>query len=58
VKHALPAEVRVLNREYKILLDPLAESLGFRIKVQDSLPALSFAKTEIEAMLTGGGLAI
>jgi hypothetical protein len=48
----------VLNREYKILLDPLAESLGFRIKVQDSLPALSFAKTEIEAMLTGGGLAI
>jgi hypothetical protein len=51
VKHALPAEVRVLNREYKILLDPLAESLGFRIKVQDSLPALNFAKTEIEAML-------
>jgi hypothetical protein len=51
VKHAVPAEVRVLSREYKILLDPLAESLGFRIKVQDSLPALNFAKTEMEAML-------
>jgi hypothetical protein len=51
VKHALPVEVRVLNREFKILLDPLAESLGFQITIQDSLPALNFAKTEMEAML-------
>jgi len=54
-KGALPVEIHVLNREFKIVLDPLAEALGFQIKVRDSLPALSFAKNEMEAMLVHGG---
>jgi hypothetical protein len=50
-KGALPVEIHVLNREFKILLDPLAESLGFRVKVRKSLPALEFARTEMQGML-------
>ncbi len=57
-KRALPVAIHVLNREFKIVLDPLAEALGFRIKVTDSLPALQFARSELEAMLGGPGLGL
>ncbi len=56
-KRALPAEVHVRNREFKILLDRLGETLGFRVKVKDSLPALEFAKSEMQLMLGDPGLA-
>jgi hypothetical protein len=55
--HALPAAIHVSKREFKILLDPLAAALGFRIKVRDSLPALEFAKGEMQSMLGDPGLA-
>jgi hypothetical protein len=48
---AIPAEIHVRDREFKILLAPLAEKLGFDIKVRDVLPGLDFARGEIEAML-------
>jgi hypothetical protein len=48
---AIPAEIHVRDREFKILLAPLAEKLGFDIKVRDILPALDFARREMEAML-------
>jgi hypothetical protein len=50
-QRAIPVEIHVRDREFKILLAPLAEKLGFDIKVQDVLPALDFAKREMEAML-------
>jgi hypothetical protein len=56
-KRALPVEIHVHDREFKILLDPLAETLGFRVKVRDSLPALEFARSEMQLMLGDPGLA-
>jgi hypothetical protein len=56
-KRALPVAIHVRNREFKILLDQLAETLGFRVKVRDSLPALEFAKSEMQLMLGDPGLA-
>jgi hypothetical protein len=52
-KGALPVEIHVLSREFKIVLDPLAEILGFRVKVRDSLPALQFARSEMQGLLGG-----
>jgi len=54
----LPVAIHVIDREFKILLDPLAEALRFQIKVTDSLPALQFARSEMEAMLGGRGPAL
>ncbi len=48
---AIPAEIHVPDPEFKILLAPLAEKLKFDIKVQHALPALDFARREMEAML-------
>jgi len=54
-KRALPVQIHVLDREFKILLDPLAELLGFSVKVRDALPALQFAREAIQGMLGGMG---
>jgi hypothetical protein len=54
-KRALPAQIHVLDREFKILLDPLAELLGFSVNVRDELPALQFARDAIQEMLGGMG---
>jgi hypothetical protein len=48
---AIPAEIHVRDPEFKILIAPLAKELGFDIKVRDILPALDFARREMEAML-------
>jgi hypothetical protein len=50
-KRALPVEIHVLSREFKILLAPLAKALAVPVKVKKSLPALEFAKSELENML-------
>ena len=52
VTRAIPAEIHVRDREFKILLAPLAEKLRFELKVRDVLPALDFARREMEAMLS------
>jgi hypothetical protein len=44
---ALPLEIRVRCREFKTLLDPLADLLGFSVTVSKSLPALEFAKSHL-----------
>jgi hypothetical protein len=48
---ALPREVHVRGGEFKLLLGPLAEALGFSVKVMKSLPALDFAKCELMDMM-------
>lgn len=52
---ARPAEVRVRDGEFKVLLDPLAQALGFRVKIARSLPALDFAKGELLKMMGDPG---
>jgi hypothetical protein len=41
---ALPREVHVKGGEFKVLLQPLGQALGFSVRVMKSLPALDFAK--------------
>jgi len=48
---AIPSKIHVRDREFKSLLAPLARALGFEIAVKESLPALDFAKSEMQAML-------
>lgn len=45
--HALPREIHVKVGEFKVLLDPLAQALGFPVRVTKSLPALDFAKNQL-----------
>lgn len=52
---ALPREVHVRGSEFKLLLEPLAEALGFSVKVMKSLPALDFAKCELLEMMGDPG---
>jgi len=52
---ARPAEVCVRDGEFKVLLDPLAQALGFRVKIANSLPALDFAKGELLKMMGDPG---
>ena len=52
---ALPIEVHVVCREFKILLDPLGKALGFPVKIAESLPALEFAKTHLLEMMGDSG---
>ncbi len=52
---SLPEEVQVSSREYKMLLTPLADSLGFPIKFAPSLPALEFARNSILEMMGDAG---
>lgn len=43
---ALPREIHVRGSEFKILLEPLAQTLGFSVRVK-SLPALDLAKSQL-----------
>jgi hypothetical protein len=52
---ALPREVHVRGGEFKLLLEPLAEALGFSVKVMKSLPALDFAKCDLLEMMGDPG---
>lgn len=44
---ALPREIHVRGREFKILLEPLAHALGFSVRATKSLPALDFFKNQL-----------
>ena len=48
---ALPREVHVRGGEFKLLLEPMAQALGFSVKVMKSLPALDFAKCQLLEMM-------
>lgn len=48
---AIPTKIYVRDREFKALLAPIARALGFEIAVKKSLPALDFAKSEMETMM-------
>jgi len=52
---ALPRELHVRSSEFKALLDPLAQALGFSVKVMKSLPALDFAKRQLLEMMGDPG---
>ena len=52
---ALPREVHVREGEFKALLDPLAQALGFSVRVMKSLPALDFAKKQLLEMMGDPG---
>lgn len=47
----VPAEVRVKDESYRFLLLPLKERLGFELRVSERLPALEFAKEELQRAL-------
>jgi hypothetical protein len=47
----VPARICVRDREFKSLLTPLARALDFEIAIKKSLPALDFAKSEMQAVL-------
>jgi len=53
---ALPLEVHVSSVEFKLLLEPLAQALGFSVKAMKSLPALDFAKCQLLEMMGDPGL--
>ncbi len=55
-KRALPAEIQVREPEFRIMLDRLAQALGVSVKVKKSLPALDFAKSELQAMMGDPGV--
>ncbi len=44
---ALPSEIHVKEKEFKIVLDPLGKALGFAVKLVRSLPALEYAKESL-----------
>ncbi len=52
---ALPREVHVRGGEFKVLLEPLAQALGFSVRVMKSLPALDFAKKQLLKMMGDQG---
>ncbi len=52
---ALPREVHVRDGEFKVLLDPLAQALGFSVRIMKSLPALEFAKKQLLEMMGDPG---
>ncbi|HEY6308560.1 MAG TPA: hypothetical protein VI488_19115 [Candidatus Angelobacter sp.] len=49
----LPHELRVRQKEFKILLEPAAQRLGVPVRLVKSLPALDEAKKHLLAMLEG-----
>lgn len=53
---ALPLEVHVRSGEFKLLLEPLAQALGFSVRATKSLPALDFAKCQLLEMMGDPGL--
>jgi len=48
---ALPQEVHVRSSEFKVLLEPLGQALGFSVKARKSLPALEAAKGHLLEMM-------
>lgn len=52
---AVPREIRVRSSDYRILLEPLAEALGSRVKAAGSLPALDRAKAAMLGMMGDSG---
>ena len=48
---AIPKEIHVRDREFKVLLDPLGHALGFPVRVAKSMPALELVKSELLAMM-------
>jgi hypothetical protein len=48
---AVPREIRVKESTFKTLLEPLAENLGFQVRVVKSLPALDRAKESLLQMM-------
>jgi hypothetical protein len=46
---ALPCHVEVRSTEFKTILEPLAQALGFPVRSTDRLPALEFARQELLA---------
>jgi hypothetical protein len=52
---AIPSKIYVRNREYRSLLAPVARALRFEIAVRKSLPALDFAKSEMETVMDDAG---
>ena len=51
----LPREICVGNAAYKLVLDPLANALGFSVRVKKSLPALEFAKEHLLQVMRDPG---
>lgn len=51
----LPSEVRVRQKEFKVLLGTLSERLGFDLRVTKSLPALDHLKDHFLAMIGDPG---
>ncbi len=47
----VPAEVRVKDESHRFLLLPLKERMGFEVRVSETLPALEFAKGELQKAL-------
>ncbi len=48
---SLPHEVRVKDKNYRALLEPLAESLGFSLRLAKSIPSLELAKDSLLDMM-------
>ena len=51
----LPREVHVTDKTFKMLLEPLAEELGFSVHVRKSMAALELAKDHLLAMMGDPG---
>ncbi len=51
----VPAEVRVKDEAHKLLLIALKERLAFELHVTEKLPALEFAKEELQKVLGDPG---
>jgi hypothetical protein len=54
-RSALPSEIHVKEKDFKIALDPLGKELGFGVKVVRSLPALEWAKKSLLEMMGDPG---
>jgi len=51
----LPREVHVTDKTFKVLLEPLAEELGFSVRVRRSMAALELAKDHLLSMMGDPG---
>lgn len=51
----VPAEIRVKQEGYRLLLLPLKERFGFELRVLENLPALEFAKEHLQRTLGDPG---
>jgi hypothetical protein len=51
----MPREIHVRSGEFKALLKPLAQALGFSVRAKESLPALDFAKNHLLEMMGDPG---